>query len=161
MTETPKCECGGTIVGSGGMQDYGGTHEGYVWGGNCQRCGRGYGENVDEMPHDGPTAIFDEAMRQVRAGAWGNGARLNGVECAAVAETFEEMVNEREDAASEPVAAPTSGTPTELGAINNALVQLQHIADTWDMTNELRATFNEGLGRARNEFEAMMMGRRK
>lgn len=43
----PRCECGGMIVGSGGLIDTGG-HYGRVWGGNCTQCGRGYGENQDE-----------------------------------------------------------------------------------------------------------------
>jgi hypothetical protein len=48
--EPARCACGGVIEGSGGIQDYGGSHEGYVWGGNCVECGRGYGENDDELP---------------------------------------------------------------------------------------------------------------
>jgi hypothetical protein len=45
---TQLCECGGRIRGSGGIADYGGSHHGEVWGGNCEKCGRGFGDNADE-----------------------------------------------------------------------------------------------------------------
>jgi hypothetical protein len=41
------CECGGRITSYGGYIESGG-HAGEVWGGNCDRCGRGYGDAEDD-----------------------------------------------------------------------------------------------------------------
>jgi hypothetical protein len=76
-TTTP-CRCGGRIESSGGFNPSSGES---VYGGNCLRCGKGYGEALDDQPC--PTCGgrgYHEAVRGL-----GGSMRVDCRDCAPLA----------------------------------------------------------------------------
>ena len=61
---TSKCECGGTVVSHGGM-----TEEGERWGGNCKRCGKGYGEYSDARVEATPEPTGRARVKVIHLGS--------------------------------------------------------------------------------------------